>query len=42
MPRVYTPFSKYAARQYYWRSFKKRFAGMFRDIKGIITNKVQK
>lgn len=42
MRKAYTPVSKYAARQYYWRSFIRRFKGMIRDIRGIVTNKVQK
>jgi hypothetical protein len=42
MKKGYTPVSKYTARQYYWKSFKRRFSGMWRDIKGIITNEVQR
>lgn len=42
MPKVFTPITKYEARKYYWRSFKRRFKGMWRDIRGIVTNRIQK
>jgi hypothetical protein len=38
----YTPAPKNSPRVYYWRSFKRRFVGLWRDIKGMITNEVQR